>query len=193
MFKIVLKATQMAQKFIGDVVREEDVVVDATLGNGKDTIFLSSLVQKGKVYSFDIQKGAIDSFKKYMIEMDIKNIELIHSGHENIEEYVKERPAAVMFNLGYLPGGDESIMTLPYTTIMAVDKGLKLLKPGGIMTIVSYSGHIGGLEEQKGVLKLVRELNPKAFSLMEIRYTNGKTNSPMLIVIEKNNSFHEDI
>lgn len=193
MFNIVLKATQMAQKFIEDVVKEEDVVVDATLGNGKDTVFLSNLVKKGRVYSFDILKGAIECFKKYIIEKDIKNIEPILSGHERMEDYVNKRPSAIMFNLGYLPGGDENIMTLPNTTIIAVEKGLKLLKPGGIMTIVSYSGHIGGIEEQEGVLNLIRGLNPRVFSVMEIRYTNGKKNSPMLMVIEKNSSFHEDI
>lgn len=193
MFKVVLKVTQMAQRMIEMVVKPEDTVIDGTLGNGNDTIFLSKLAYQGNVYSFDIQENAVINFKEVMEKKSIKNVTVINSGHENMESYVFESPAAVMFNLGYLPGGDESIITLPHTTLKALNSAVKILKPGGIITIASYSGHPGGQEEQNVVQNWVRTLNPKHFSVMEASFTNGKNNSPMLIVIEKNNSYREDI
>jgi predicted methyltransferase len=193
MFKVVLKVTQMAQRMIEMIVKPNDVVVDGTLGNGNDTVFLSGLVPEGKVYSFEIQEKAVESFKEVMDKKNIKNVTVINSGHENLESFVLERPAAVMFNLGYLPGGDESIITLPHTTLKALESSTKILKPGGIITIASYSGHPGGQEEQNAVQNWVRALNPKHFSVMEASFTNGKNNSPMLIVIEKNDSCHEGI
>jgi predicted methyltransferase len=192
MFKIVLKATQMAQEMVKKVVKHDDTVVDATLGNGNDTIFLHSLVPHGRVVSFDIQEEAIRRFEGHILEMDIKNIELICSGHENMDLYVSNRPSAIMFNLGYLPGGNENIITLPQTTVTAVKKGTKLLCPGGIITILSYSGHPGGMEEQENTLALIRGLNPRIFSVMEIKFSNGKQNAPLLIVVEKNDKYHED-
>lgn len=193
MYKVVLKVTQMAQRMVEMTVKPEDTVIDGTLGNGNDTVFLSSLVPEGKVYSFDIQKDAVEGFKRVMEEKNIKNVIAINSGHESMELYVKERPSAIMFNLGYLPGGDEKIITLPYTTLRALESGTKILKPGGIITIASYSGHPGGQEEQDTVQSWVRGLNPRHYSVMEARFTNGKNNSPMLIVIEKNDNCREDI
>ena len=41
-----------------------DIVVDGTVGNGNDTVFLAKLVgPTGKVYGFDIQKEAIERTK----------------------------------------------------------------------------------------------------------------------------------
>lgn len=189
MFKIVIKATKLAQGIVKQVVMENDIVVDATLGNGKDTLFLSKLVPMGRVYSFDIQHSAIEGFKK--IQGDIENVCLIHDGHENINKYVTERPKAIMFNLGYLPGGDENIITKPETTIQAIILGLQLLSPGGIISIVSYICHNGGQNEADEVLKLVRGLNPREFSVMETRFINVN-NAPFLLIIEKNDNYHVD-
>lgn len=186
-YKVVIKATKMAQSIVEKVIRENDVVVDATLGNGNDTLFLMELVPEGRVYSFDIQASAIENYKKAYGER--KNISLIHDGHENINKYVSEKPRVIMFNLGYLPGGDESIITKSETTIEALGKSLQLLIPGGIISIVSYIGHKGGLNEAEEVLKLVKGLNPKEFSVMEARFMNVN-NAPFLLIIEKNDNYH---
>lgn len=188
MFRVILKATKMAQNIVQEVIEETDTAVDATLGNGNDTLFLSSLLKKGKVFSFDIQINAIEKFKQN--NENCSNVILIHDGHENMDKYPMGSPKAIMFNLGYLPGGDEKIITKADSTTTAVEKGLKLLCPGGIITIVIYSGHEGGAEEQDRVLELVRNLNPRDFSVMESKFSNGKKFAPLLVVIEKNNSHH---
>jgi predicted methyltransferase len=187
MYKIVIKATKMAQGIVEQVIRENDTVIDATLGNGYDTLFLSKLVPSGRVYSFDIQYSAIEGFKK--IHGDTENVHLIHDGHENINKYVKERPMAIMFNLGYLPGGDENFITKPETTIQALNLGLQLLSPGGIISIVSYIYHKGGQNEADEVLRLVQGLDPREFSVMETRFMNVN-NAPFLLIIEKNDNYH---
>lgn len=186
MYKVVIKATKMAQNIIRQVVAQNDHVVDGTLGNGNDTLFMMSLVPEGMVYSFEIQATAIENFKKK--HGDMENIYLIHDGHENIDKYIKERPKAIMFNLGYLPGGDESIITKSETTIEALNKGLQLLSSGGIVSIVSYIGHRGGQDESAEVLKLARGLSPREFSVMETRFTNV-SHAPFLIIIEKNDNY----
>jgi predicted methyltransferase len=185
MFKVILRATEMAHNFLREVVKPIDVVVDATLGNGHDTLFLSSLVPEGKVYSFDIQQRAVQKFKDVIYERGLNNVILINDGHENIDNYLKESPKAIMFNLGYLPGGDKSITTLPETTIIALQKCLKLLSSGGIITMEVYPGHEGGKEEAEAVLEVVRGLDSKEFSVMEIRFSNKSNSAPFLIVIEK--------
>lgn len=188
MYKVVIKATKMAQSIVKQVVTEGDTVVDATLGNGNDTLFLMELVPGGRVYSFDIQALAIENFK--MSHGDKENVCLINDGHENIDKYVKVKPKAVMFNLGYLPGGDENIITKSETTIEALYKSLQLLSPGGIISIVSYIGHRGGQKESEEVLRLVKGLSPKEFSVMETRFINVN-NAPYLLIIEKNDNYHE--
>ncbi|EYE88403.1 hypothetical protein Q428_08370 [Fervidicella metallireducens AeB] len=193
MYKVVKKATELIQDILKDVINEDDIVVDATLGNGKDTIFLSQLVPYGKVYAFDIQERAI---KKFIEDTDmniIKNVVLINSGHEHIEEFVREKPKAIIFNLGYLPGGDKDITTKADTTIVAVKKGLEMLLPGGLMILIVYVGHENGKEEAVQLRELVKELNRKVFSAMEINYSSKDNNAPFIIIIEKNDNYRGHI
>lgn len=188
MYKIVLKATKMAQNFVKAVLNDDDVAVDATLGNGNDTIFLSNQLPMGRVYAFEIQKNAVDKFNMFLNKNNINNITVIHDGHENMKKYINESPAAIMFNLGYLPGGDEKIITKPDTTLKAIEDAMEILKPGGIITIAVYTGHEGGKEEGETIEDYVKGINPKQFSTMTIKFTNRANSAPFLIVIEKNDN-----
>jgi predicted methyltransferase len=192
MYKVVLKATSLAHKIVEKVVVDGDVVVDATLGNGNDSLFLSSLTINGMVYSFEVQKSAVDRFNKIIDEEGIKNIKVINNGHQNMDLYIDKKVKAIMFNLGYLPGSDKTITTKSDTTLEAVQKGLKLLVPGGVMTIAVYVGHEEGQREAEDLLKEITELDSKHFSVMNINFINRK-NAPFLLVIEKNDSYREDI
>ncbi|QCX32627.1 SAM-dependent methyltransferase [Caloramator sp. E03] len=191
MFDIIIKATGMAKNLIEKKLNSEDIVVDATLGNGNDTLFLSGIVKYGKVYSFDIQKVAVDNFNIILKKNNISNVILINDGHENMDKYITDGVKAVMFNLGYLPKGNKNIVTKPETTIAALEKGLKLLLPGGLITIVAYP-HEEGKKEREYILKYLKELSPKKYSIMEVSFIN-REEAPCLIAIEKNSSLHEDI
>ena len=52
--------TQWCAAFIRQQVQEGDFCIDATMGNGNDTLLLSQLCGKsGKVLAFDIQEQAL--------------------------------------------------------------------------------------------------------------------------------------
>lgn len=189
MYKTVLRATDMVHNMVKDVIKENSIAVDATLGTGKDTIFLSELASKGRVYSFDIQAEAISRF--IYNHGEVKNVTLINDGHENMLTYIKEHPSIIMFNLGYLPCGDKSIITKPETTIRALRAGVEIIAPNGLISIVSYIGHKGGDKEAALIGEMTKSLNPKEFGVMEIKFSNTK-GSPFITIIEKNCSFHED-
>ncbi|AOY77249.1 class I SAM-dependent methyltransferase [Clostridium formicaceticum] len=188
--KGMLKATSFVQDLIKHKMHRGGTVIDATMGNGYDTVFLYNLVGDcGKVYAFDIQEAALENtrqaLKKENISIDHKNIQLIHDGHENIEKYVKEPIDGAMFNLGYLPCSDKNIVTKPQTTLQAVNAVLNLLKRGGILSIVLYYGHAGGIEEKNTILEYMKQLEAKKYLVMECSYINQENDPPIILLVEK--------
>ena len=126
-----------------------ETVVDATAGNGNDTLFLAELVgENGHVYAFDIQQAALDSTAKRLGELN-ERVSLILDSHENVEKYVNGQIGGAVFNLGYLPHSEDlSIVTKPDSTIKAIHTMLGMLKKGGIIAVSVYDGHEGGAEER---------------------------------------------
>ncbi len=176
----------MAKEFIADSLPVDAVVVDATAGNGHDTLFLAQQLKgKGKVYSFDIQKEALEQTAKLLKEnMLHTNVKLIHDGHENIVNHIQEPLDAVMFNLGYLPGGDHSIVTKPESTVKALEGAVKLLKQGGKISVAVYIGHQGGLQELAAVEKFIAQLDTRMYWAIKIEFVN-RTSAPVLFLIRK--------
>lgn len=178
-----------AHQILKESVLKGDTVIDATVGNGHDTVLLASLVDTtGKVYGFDIQKEGIATTKqKLILTRLLEQTELIHDGHENIEKYITEPEeiTAAVFNLGYLPKGDKKIITKPDSTISALKQTMNILKKGGIITVMVYYGHDGGLEEKNEVHNFVRSLPQNAYNVLEYKYINQVNNPPYLYVIEK--------
>ena len=173
---------------IKSVVTPGDSVIDATAGNGNDTAFLAGLVgTSGRVYSFDIQQKALDKTKAKLECINLLDrVTLIHDGHENMDLYVKERVKAVMFNLGYLPGGDHSIGTKGRTTIEALEKAMGLIADDGIITVVIYYGGDSGFEEKNQVMDYLKTIDCKRFTVMMSNFINQVNCPPILICIENN-------
>jgi SAM-dependent methyltransferase len=168
-------------------VKEGDTVVDATCGNGNDTAFLAGLVgEKGKVFGFDIQDRALYNTKKRINELGLmERVELIKDGHENMDKYINTPVKAVMFNLGYLPGGDHKIGTKPQTTIQAIEKAMNLLVKGGVIVVVIYYGGDSGFEEKERVLEFLTGIDQKEYIVMKNEFINQANCPPILICIEK--------
>ncbi|AYF54298.1 methyltransferase [Clostridium botulinum] len=164
-----------------------DIAVDATMGNGNDTVFLAELVgDSGTVYSFDVQKEAIDNTRKKIIDNKIKtNIQLIHDGHENIDKYINKDVKLVMFNLGYLPKAEHKITTKADTTLIAIKKSLNLIHKNGVVLVVIYHGHENGKLEKVAVEEFASTLNQKEYNVMKLEFINQVNNPPILIAIEK--------
>lgn len=144
------RVTSFAHDLVATFVKEGDHVIDATVGNGHDARFLAALVgPSGRVDGFDLQPEAIDATRRILADMP--QVVLHCLGHEHLARIVSGPVTAVMFNLGYLPSGDKTVITRPETTLAALEASWDLLKPGGVLSVVVYPGHAGGLEESIAV------------------------------------------
>lgn len=180
--------TDMAHYYAGMVIKAGDTVVDATAGNGLDTIFLAQKVgSTGRVISFDIQQEALAiTAGKLKAEGLEQRVDLIQKGHEFIENNVTVPLSVVMFNLGFLPGGDKRITTKGKTTISGLKQSLNLLEAGGLITIVLYPGHDEGKNEKAEVLATCKILPAAIFAVLHVTVCNRANNPPELVVIQKN-------
>ncbi|HHX74649.1 MAG TPA: methyltransferase domain-containing protein, partial [Firmicutes bacterium] len=131
------KALLFARELVTAAVTEGSTAVDATCGNGHDTVFLADLVgATGRVYAFDIQEQAITATKERLMQHGLlERAVLVHAGHEDSAKWPPAPLSAVMFNLGYLPGGDHSLVTTAENTVGALEIATARLKPGEIITL----------------------------------------------------------
>ena len=182
----MLRPLEMAHDFLREVITDQDTVVDATMGNGHDTLFLAKLAKE--VYAFDIQEQALVYTQKRLEEAGLFNAHLILKGHEEVDSYVDQVKAAI-FNLGYLPSADKSIITQPKTTIQAIDKLCHRLIKGGRIAIMIYYGHEGGNLEKDAVLDFVSHLPQQEFTVASYRTLNQINHPPFLVMIEKLESY----
>ncbi|NLM10872.1 MAG: methyltransferase domain-containing protein [Clostridiaceae bacterium] len=184
---ILQQALHQSHEYAKKVVRKGDTVIDATCGNGHDTLFLAGLVgDSGKVYAFDIQKEALCNTRKRLLDGGMINrCTLIHDGHENMHRYIKEPVKLVMFNLGYRPGGDHAICTKGETTFKAIRTALDLLVVNGLIVLVIYHGGDSGFEERDYLLKELPNLDSTRAVVMMTNFINLPNNPPILVCIEK--------
>ncbi len=182
---MIKRPIRLSHDFLAEVLDNEAVAVDATMGNGNDTAFLAKLSQK--VYAFDVQEQALINTRKRLDEQKIDNAQLILDGHEHVDQYVLEPIRAAIFNLGYLPSADKTIITKPNTTLEAIKKILERLEDGGRVSLMIYYGHEGGNVEKDAVLEFVKDLPQEDFATMLYQPLNQIHTPPFLVMIEKLN------
>lgn len=178
--------TEWCAHFIKEQVQEGDFCIDATMGNGNDTLLLSRLCgSSGRVLSFDIQKQALTNTEALLNkEQSPKNYTLILDSHEHIDQYTENTPVScIIFNLGYLPGGDHNLATKKETSIPALTKALSLLKKGGLLSICIYSGGDSGFDERDAVLAWLQNLNPRKFLVIKTEYYNRPNHPPIPVMV----------
>lgn len=159
------RVTEIAHLLVERCLSNGGCAIDATVGNGHDTLFLAHLVgPEGRVDGFDVQIDAIERTRAKTSHLP--QVNLHHAGHERMDERVRGPVDAVMFNLGYLPSGDHSIITRPASTLPALDRGIALLGEGGILTVVVYPAHEGGIEEAGEVDRWFRNLPRDRFRVV---------------------------
>ncbi len=183
-FTSLPRPTEMAHRLLRERLKPGDQAIDATVGNGHDTLFLAEQVgPEGHVYGFDVQESAIEKTRQRTA--GLTNITLRCLSHELLDESVSDPVSAITFNLGYLPGGDKSITTKPETTLVALRNSVKILKEGGLLTIVAYIGHEGGLGESNTIANWASSLDQSVFSVVRYEFTNQCNTPPFLIAVEK--------
>ena len=170
-------------------LKEGSFAVDATMGNGHDTQMLCETVgPEGRVYAFDVQAQAVEETRKRLREQGLDGrAELILSGHEHMAEYVKGPVKAVMFNLGWLPGGDHAVTTRWETTRTAVESALDLLAPMGVLVICAYPGHAEGEREKQELTAFLGGLDNRRYNVLHQRFLNAGPGAPECFVIQKQN------
>ncbi|TWJ32917.1 class I SAM-dependent methyltransferase [Geobacter argillaceus] len=180
-------AVPLCHLFLRERVRPGDRVVDATCGNGNDTLLLAGLVgPQGKVWAFDSQETAITATDAALRATGCREwVEMVQDGHERLAQYVAGPVAAVVFNLGYLPGGDKGFVTRPASTRAALEQAASLIAPGGFVLVVVYTGHPGGDEEWDVVRTWGEALVPGEFNVWQARQLNRSEAAPFLVVVEK--------
>ncbi|MBR3836634.1 MAG: class I SAM-dependent methyltransferase [Clostridia bacterium] len=168
-------------------IKPGSVCIDGTAGRGRDTLFLSRLVgENGRVIAFDIQEEAVESTRALLSENDAKNAEVHLCCHSKMDEFANaESIDGIMFNFGWLPGGDHKAFSKGETSVAAIKKGLSLLKPGGVMTLCLYYGKENGTEERDTVLNHLKEIDSKAYSVFLGNFINRTSCPPMIVLIEK--------
>jgi SAM-dependent methyltransferase len=188
------RVLSVAQRFVADYVQPGDCVVDATLGNGIDAVFLARLVGAGgTVFGFDVQEEALDRTRE-RVERELRAeggaemcLHLLDHAQMALgvgEEY-RGRIAAVMFNLGYLPKAPHERITRPESTMPALEASLALLKAGGIISVVAYPGHKGGDMEAEAVERWASALPHERYQVGTYRYLNQRKSPPVWIGITK--------
>ncbi len=173
---------EWSHHFLSQAVRPGDWVLDATAGNGNDTAFLANLVgPTGRVFAFDVQASAAQATVARLAE-ESAWCEVWQAGHEEMLEYLPDEArgklSAVLFNLGYLPGGDKSLITTSASTLAALAHARLVLAAGGALIAVTYPGHAGGDEEAGRVGDWFSALSHRDWSVLHIRCPNRAATRP---------------
>lgn len=170
---------QFVLNYLRTHVTKKDLVIDATVGNGFDTITLANLASK--VIGFDIQKEAIDTTKKKLSDLDIHNVELVLDSFETIASYTGYK--GVVFNLGYLPNGNKTLTTIASITLKTIQVIVDQMRIDDFILITAYPGHPEGFKESRLLLDYIKTLNTNYISL--IYQIQNRLNAPFVIVIER--------
>ncbi|NLD18663.1 MAG: hypothetical protein GX663_00225 [Clostridiales bacterium] len=190
MSNIIKSPTHLSMYILKEYIEPGDILIDATCGNGKDTLYLAML-KPSKLYAFDIQEEAIDTTRKLLMsqgyagKLEDGTISLLQTSHINIPFYVKRGIKAIVFNLGYRPGGDKSITTSAENTVKAVKFCLNLLQNDGIICITMYSGHQEGTVEKDLLLTYTKGLDPTLYHVAYFNMLNQPNHPPEILFITK--------
>ncbi|SCS32903.1 tRNA (mnm(5)s(2)U34)-methyltransferase [Staphylococcus caeli] len=163
------------------------IVIDATCGNGNDTLFLAQQVPEGKVFAFDIQDAAINNTKAKTDSYT--NISLVKDSHANVNAHIPSEHHghidAAIFNLGYLPKGDKSITTQANSTIEAIENIFDMLASEGVIILVIYHGHEEGKVERDAILSYLQQFDQNKAHVLKYQFINQQNNPPFICAIEK--------
>lgn len=185
---MILNALNICHDALKRSVKPASFCIDATAGNGGDTLFLCELVGKeGKVAAFDIQPEAIAATEKRATEAGFGDIcTTILDSHANMASYFPQNSAdVIVFNFGWLPGGNHDIFTKKDSSLAAIEQGLGILKPGGLMSLCVYYGRNNGYEERDAILSYLATLDYRKYTVISLSFLNRVNDPPFPIFIYK--------
>ena len=165
-----------------------DTAVDATCGNGYDTLFLAQL-PLSYLYALDIQPAALEKTRNllafHLNEEALLRVILHQMSHEDLRKVpCSPPPKLIVYNLGYLPGGDKSITTQTESTLASISSALSILAENGALSITCYPGHEEGKKEEDAILELASSLPSSQWEVRHHRWLN-RPRSPNLLWIAR--------
>lgn len=197
MARILPTVLRAAHQVVASALRPGDLAVDATAGNGHDTLWLARCVgPTGLVIALDVQPAALEATRRRLEPTGCSDrVRLVLQGHEQLDQLLEplapRSPRAIMFNLGFLPGGSPDASTRAETTLPALESALRHLAPGGVLTVTLYPGHPEGLRETQAVLAWARALHPRRppgppprARVLWYRFLHSEDEGPSLLVLE---------
>ena len=186
-----IRVTERAQALAAEVLKPGDFAIDATAGKGRDAAFLALAVgPQGHVHAFDVQAEAITATHKLIDSAGLHStVTLHHRSHAEISEALpaahQHKVGAVLFNLGYLPGSNQKIVTLPASTSLALQAARDQLRPGGRIVCVTYTGHPGGTDESNAVLQFAVASEKDGYIINKVGYFSDSAKPWILVVTRK--------
>lgn len=210
MNNLIQSTTQLAMHIVSPYIRTGCTVIDATCGNGNDTLSLAKALFKdnakanadmdgavvdmaeagSRLYAFDIQQQAVDETRSllegegFAERLADGSIRLICDSHENMDQHL-DHADVIVFNLGYLPGGDKQLTTVAESTMTAVRDALLLLEKDGVLCITMYSGHEAGAYEKARLLQFAERLDSGVWHAAYVNMINQANNPPEILLITR--------
>jgi tRNA G37 N-methylase Trm5 len=191
-FPLFQSHLDLAHHYWKKIVKPGDIVIDATCGNGYDTLFLAQLLledEKGLLIAIDKQPEAIEAVKaRLAAQISGRRLPCIryetrcHSRFP--DDLDKESVALAVYNLGYLPGGDKTMTTMCPTTHQSLEAALPLIQHGGAVSITCYPGHSEGKREEEMIIEFSSNLDPRIWSCCLHKWCNRRL-SPSLLICQK--------
>lgn len=162
----------LAHAYWKELLNPGDLAIDATCGNGYDSEYLNSL--GAQVIGYDIQQEAIESARA-RVPNGIFHL-------RSHAQFVEEEAKLIVYNLGYLPGGNKSITTRVETTFQSVKSAIKIATA---VSITCYPGHPEGAREEELLVEFVKMLDPRLWIVCYHQWLN-RNKAPSLILLKKN-------
>lgn len=183
-----INTVALAHAFMARYLREGDLCIDATAGRGRDTQFLCEQVgEHGRVLAFDIQQAAVEETRARLTAAGLAaRAQVICDSHSNMARYAApESVRCICFNFGYLPGGDHTVYTTAETSIPAIEAGLALLAPDGVMSLAIYYGGQTGYDERDALLAYLQTLDDKRYTVLTGLFANRSNDPPIPVFLWK--------
>ncbi|NGX53432.1 MAG: 2-phytyl-1,4-naphtoquinone methyltransferase [Chlamydiae bacterium] len=180
-----MRITSLAHEQWSKIVSPGDTVIDATCGNGQDMLALAQLLNgQGELIGYDIQKEALQkSEERLKKSLTPDQLQIITFRHQSHETFLEKSAKLIVYNLGYLPGGDKSLTTQTVTTLQSLQSACGVIIPGGTISVMCYVGHEEGKREEEAVREFVQTLPSDRWCCTHHRIIN-RQQAPSLLLIQ---------
>jgi hypothetical protein len=191
-FPLFQSHLDLAHAYWKQILQPGDWAIDATCGNGNDTLKLVEILGSalGGVIGIDLQQEAIEKthelLSSKLSKESLGKVHLFTQSHASFPDIALKAPVRlIVYNLGYLPRGDKNLTTLTQTTLESVTRSLERIVPGGAISITCYPGHEEGAKEEIALLKMISSLSSDTWIACHHRFIN-REKAPSLLLIQKN-------